>query len=234
MRDMRRIAAMANALALLALPFAAGAAPVQAPGSIRAAAVAAARAALATLGEDVRIEAMTLDPRLRLPACGSALDTRVDRPLGTRLAAVVSCPGPANWSVRVPLRAQVWRPVVTLAQPVPRGAILRAEQLRLESMDLLALPRGYFTEPQAAVGMQTLRPLRAERALAPDALAPPRLVQRGAQVTILATVGPVSVRSQGVALQDGAEGARVSVRNPRSGRVVEGRVTAEGAIAVQP
>lgn len=233
-RRMRRIATMASAPLALALPIVAAATAIQAPDSIRTAALVAARSALETLGPDVRIGAATLDSRLRLPLCADALDTRVDRPMGSRLTAIVSCAGPATWSVRVPVSAQVWRPVVTLTRPVPRGTILRAEHLRLAPMDLLALPRGYLTDPEAAVGMQTTLALRTDSPLAPGALAPPKLIRRGEQVTVVAGIGPVSVRGQGVAMQDGVEGARVKVRNPISGRVVEGRVTAPGRIMIQP
>src|SRR3546814_8830410 len=58
------------------------------------------------------------------------------------------------------------------------------------------------------VGQQARRNLKANDVLHPGMVEAARLVKRGDLVVVSAEDGRVAVRSQGIALQDGAEGAR--------------------------
>lgn len=221
-------------IALLLVSSSANADPVQALDAVRQAARDAALAALQPLGGEARIDAVLLDARLRLPACTEPLHAEVDVTPGTRLIARVACRGPATWSLRVPVQAQVQREVMVAAQAIARHALVTADAVRSESRDVLALPRGYFPHPAAVVGQQATRAIRVGTVLAAPAIAPARLVRRGDRVTLTAGVGAIAVRSEGVALGDGAQGQRVQVRNARSGRIIEGEVVASNTVAVLP
>src|SRR4051812_6430659 len=53
----------------------------------------------------LQIQAVTLDPRLRLPVCAAPLDTQTQPPRGmqVRVAVRVSCTQGAAWSLNVPV-----------------------------------------------------------------------------------------------------------------------------------
>lgn len=220
--------------ALLLLSAGASGNPVQSPESIRDAARDAALAALAVVGGELRIDAVQFDARLRLAACAQPLQARVDGVASARLIAIVACDGPVPWSLRVPVQAQAIREVAVAALPIARNDILDKTALRIESRNVLTLPRGYFADLDAVIGQQATRAIRPGTVLAPGAIAPARLVRRGERVTVTAGTGAIAVRSEGIALADGAQGQHVSVRNPRSGRVVETEVVAYGTVAALP
>src|SRR5262245_33501925 len=98
-------AVVAVVLAISALPgLAQQAATLQPLEAIAAAAEQAMRAAIPDLS-GVELRAAALDPRLRLPACGSKLDTQAVAPRGSQARALVrvSCFRGATWSVNVPI-----------------------------------------------------------------------------------------------------------------------------------
>lgn len=179
----------------------------------------------------VEISIGRLDGRLRLPACTLPLETELPpgaRPLGA-VAVGVRCTAP-GWSLFVPARVAVSRPVVVLAASRPRGAALSAADLVLEPRDLSSLPGGYLTDPDALVGMVLRRPVQARTVLLPGHAAAPELVRRGERVILQAAGGAIAVQVEGEALAGGALGERVRVRNLATRRVVEGTVGGEGLV----
>lgn len=181
----------------------------------------------------VEISVGRLDGRLRLPACTLPLETELPpgaRPLGA-VAVGVRCTAP-GWSLFVPARVAVSRPVVVLAVSRPRGATLSGADLALEPRDLATLPGGYLTDPDELVGMTLRRPVQARTVLLPGHAAAPELVRRGERVILQAAGGAIAVQVEGEALAGGALGERVRVRNLATRRVVEGTVGGEGLVVM--
>lgn len=181
----------------------------------------------------VEISVGRLDGRLRLPACTLPLETELPpgvRPLGA-VAVGVRCTAP-GWSLFVPARISVSRPVVVLAASRPRGAMLSAADLALEPRDLSTLPGGYLTDVDELVGMTLRRPVQARTVLLPGHAAAPELVRRGERVTLRASGSAIAVQVEGEALAGGALGERVRVRNLATRRVVEGTVGGEGLVVM--
>jgi flagella basal body P-ring formation protein FlgA len=207
---------------------------VQPLDSIRVAAEQAARAALTPLGGDLRIGEIQIDPRLRVAVCTAPLQARLDSPAAARSIVAVSCPQPVAWTLRIPVRTEVWRAVAVNKRALKRGAILAPDQIQMQTHEVLSLSRGYFGEREQVVGQQATRNLKADEIVHPGMVEAPRLIKRGDPVVITADGGRIAVRTQGIALQDGTEGDSVQVRNPRSGRVITGEVTARGTVSVLP
>ncbi len=229
---MMRIALVLAASAFA--PLASAADAVQSLDSIRVAAEYAARDAFAPLGEDLRIGEIQIDSRLRVAACAAPLQARLDGPAAARSIVAVSCPQPVAWTLRIPVHAQVWRTVAVNKRAIRRGAILASDQIDMEMREVLSLSRGYFGEREQVVGQQATRNLKPDQVVHPGMIEAPRLIKRGDSVVITADGGRIAVRTQGIALQDGTEGDSVQVRNPRSGRVITGEVTARGTVSVLP
>ena len=86
--------------------------------------------------------------------------------------------------------------------------------------------------PEDVLGMMAARTLLPGRSIPMAALAPPRLVRAGAAVKMLYIDGPLTIMAAGSALQDGAVGQTVKVRNDDSGVTVSGRVRGDGSVVV--
>ncbi len=183
---------------------------------------------------EITVRPGRLDSRLRLRACEQGLEAFLapgSRMLGSSTVGV-RCNGPVNWTLYVPVEIVVLGEVLVLTQSLPRGTMLQLSHLRLERHDLSQLTRGYLTDKQATEHMVLRRALQVGTVLAPSMVEPPRLVQRGQRVILLAETDNVSVRMEGEALNHGVRGDRVRVRNLSSLRIVEGVVLSYGVVGV--
>jgi flagella basal body P-ring formation protein FlgA len=124
-----------------------------------------------------------------------------------------------------------------LAPPTPRvviypGDIIQADMLSDLPADT-ARGVGPFAETRSAViGKMARRTLLPGGAIPLAAIDVPRLVVNGATVDLVYIDGDLSISAVGMALQDGAAGDFVKVRNDDSGVTVTGVVQPDGAVRV--
>lgn len=190
---------------------------------------------LAGYADDARLEYRinNLDPRLRLADCDVPLALSVKDPTaGSRLNVHVSCPGSARWAIYVPVEISVWQPVVVVTTPIARGQTLTAAELGVAEQDVAANSLSYYSDPATVVGFVARRVLSANSPVLASQVEAPLQVKRGDKVILTAMQGSLQVKMDGVAEQDGRYGDRISVRNSRSQRLIEGRVTGPGQVQV--
>ena len=182
-----------------------------------------------------QIEAGPLDARLALAACEAPLEAFMPPGSATygNTTVGVRCAGAKPWSVYVPVKIKISTAVVVAARPLTRGVKLGEADLTHAILDAGSLPPDYLTDPQQAIGQQLKRPLSIGMAVAAGMLDTPRMVRRDERVTILAEDGGLEVRMAGQALEDGALGQPIKVRNLLSKRIIGGIIAAPGLVKVQ-
>jgi flagella basal body P-ring formation protein FlgA len=199
----------------------------QAPATIAAAAREAAVAAGA--GE---VEAVAIDERLKLKRCDAALEAEVTRPIQRGQGTVaVSCSGPEPWRLFVPVRTKNEVSALVLTRSVQPGEVLAADHLAVAQRSAATLPFDYLSDPTQAIGFAVRRSQAAGAVLVPAAIESPQVVERGALVTLIARDGPITVKSEGIAIESARLNQRVKVRSA-SGRVIEGTAEGPGQVRV--
>ncbi len=228
-------------LVLAAAPFipaAAGAqeaAAVQPLDSIRVAAVSAVRAVIDPVLTGVKLEATSLDPRVRLAACARRLDAFANAPRGSqsRVIARVSCASPA-WTINLPVEVRRTHTVLVLRRAVGRGEPITAADVTPQPRELAGLASPFVSRPQDLAGRLTRRPLAEGTAITADALNAALLIKRGQQVTLVAESNGFEVRAPGRALADASADQRVRIQNLNSLKIVEGTADKDGIVRVSP
>jgi flagella basal body P-ring formation protein FlgA len=112
---------------------------------------------------------------------------------------------------------------------VPVGEPLTDAMVSLERRDITLIPDA-LGSTEAALGQTSRRSLRPGDVLRAGQLAAPVLVKRGDQILMIARREQVEVSTSGEALDNGARGAIIRVRNAASGQVVRMRVTGAGTV----
>ena len=158
------------------------------------------------------------------PVTAQGADTR----LPARMRFVAVCSGANGWRYEFIVRAQVSARVAVMANDLAPGKVLADEDLLLERHDVSAIADS-IGDPQEAVGMSGKRALRAGEVLRRAVLTAPTLVKRGQPVVIIARHEQVEVSMAGDALDSGARGDAVRVRNA-NGTVIRARVTDAGTV----
>ncbi len=175
-----------------------------------------------------------LDARLRLVMCDRKL--RVFKPPGSRLlghtTVGVSCESAKPWKLYVPVNIRIYKQVLAARHYLPRGTVIRAEDLEIIDGDISTLGRGYFSEYQNVAGKVVKQALMAGKVINPYHIDNPKIVRRGESVTILASTDGFEIRMKGKAMMDGTSGDLIKVKNLKSRRIVEGRVVASGLVKV--
>lgn len=181
-----------------------------------------------------QIQVGRLDPRLRLPQCQEPLDTF--RSNGSRgygsVTVGVRCGGAKPWTLYVSAKIVAYGTVYTLTKTLPRGTVLGKRDLKPVTRNLAELRPGYIDDPKEALGMALRRPLHMGEIVNSNALEEPTLIKRGDQVQVLAESGGIRVSSKGTALEDGARGEQIRIKNTSSKRVIRARVVAANRVTV--
>ncbi|MES3008217.1 MAG: flagellar basal body P-ring formation chaperone FlgA [Pseudomonadota bacterium] len=187
-----------------------------------------------TAEQRVEIVISSIDPRLSIPACDMPLQTQLGQQAGQQQVAVgrlnvrVDCQGSVPWSKYVPVLVRAFAPVLMSTRPLARGDVIGAADVELVEADLSTLRQSYLQDSTLAIGMEVKRALPASTVISREALAQPLLIKRGDTVVMSAQSGPVTIRQQGVAMQNGELGAQIPVRNSNSDIVVRAVVTGPG------
>lgn len=211
-------------------------AATQSSDSVRAAAEQALREHHAAPGSRVVVTSEPLDRRLQLTPCHEPLRAIVAKlaQATSRVTVRVQCPQAGGWTVRVPLKLQLFRRVLVASHPLLRGDGLSQADVRAEERDVTRLGYGYIDNLDEVAGRTLNRALASGSVLTPGVLGGRRMVRAGDHVQMVARLGGIEVRADGVALGSGDNGARLRVRNESSGKVVDAMVSAPGEVVALP
>jgi flagellar basal body P-ring formation protein FlgA len=114
-----------------------------------------------------------------------------------------------------PLDARVSVPaaVVLASHSLPRGAVIRADDVELRSEAGGEAGAGAVHSLEEVVGRETTRAVPAGKALSSDALRSPLLVRKGEVVTVYALSAGIRVCTHARARDDGSQGDLVAVES---------------------
>jgi len=173
-----------------------------------------------------------LDPRLRLGICQSGLQLQTSHPnwLRKRSHLKAHCDTP-SWSLMIGLELSLYREVIVARTAVKKNQPLDSV-IEFANMDILALHSGYLDSEEDVKGKVAKRNLTMGQIISPHLVKAQVLVPRNGLVEVKAQIGVISVTSQGVALENGAFGDTIKVRNNRSKRVIEARVVRENMVEI--
>lgn len=174
-----------------------------------------------------------LDPHLRLKSCSVPLDVGIVTLSKNfkHMTVAIKCESP-RWKINRPIVLSIMQDAVVMAHSVPRGTVLTQDHLTLKKIDLTHQHRGFYNSIKPLLGAATRVSLRMGQIIGPNQVKPQYFVHKQQEVVISANTKSLSINVKGVALESGFLGDIISVRNPRSDRVIEGRITGIGKVAV--
>ncbi len=177
------------------------------------------------------VKASTIDERLPLTRCEDALTISLPARMEIRRNTTVylKCEGEKSWDLYLPVRVSIQKPYVTVAVPVAKGDILSEPMLTLAYQDQTLIRGDYLTDPTALIGVRSKRELKPGQ---PIRLTQVCVVCKGDQVTLSAENNSMQIKTMARALQDGSFGDMIRLVNTRSGRTVQGQVSAVGSVVV--
>jgi flagella basal body P-ring formation protein FlgA len=133
---------------------------------------------------------------------------------------------------QLPLTARIWRDVWVATGKVPRGAAVREAELGQERRDLLSLRDPVIHLNPDDTNLEFSENLSAGTPLSSRALRPRTVVFRGHVLDAIVQDGSLVISVKVEALENGAPGQTVRVRNINSKREFRGKVQNEETVLV--
>ena len=140
--------------------------------------------------------------------------------------------GLGEW--QLPVRAQLTQEVWVAGRQLARGETPdAAADLGRRRVDILAERQPPIATLTALDGYECVQAVPAGQPLSWRDLAPRTLVHRGQSVDVIAEDGPFVISMRAQALEDGANGANIRVRNVASQRDIDAQVVGAGKVKVR-
>lgn len=164
-----------------------------------------------------------------IPACkGKVKVEAADVRVPSRMRLIAECPGTDGWQYDFIVRAKITSTVAVMAADVPAGRPVTPGDIAFEPRDITLATETIASE-SALAGMQARRSLRTGELLRQNMLVEMQLIKRGDPVRIVAHREQIEVSMAGEALDPGARGNVIRVRNV-NGNVIRARVTGTGTV----
>lgn len=175
------------------------------------------------------------DSRLRLKVCESPVTisfAEASKHYG-RITLEARCEAPTQWKLRLPGKISLPADVLVASHALARKQNLTAADWRWQTVDLGSLRGDIFRDPEQLKGQRLRQNIAEGKVLMAHQLEPRPLVESGQQVTIELQYKGLLIRTNGTALDTGTRGEIISVRNDRSGKVIEAEISAESKVKVR-
>lgn len=150
-----------------------------------------------------------------------------------RFTALISAPGMADAS-RMRLSGRVFRTidVPVLSDRVLRGDVIREADIRYVRLNADRVQTDTIVDASELIGMTPRRGIRAGSPIRPNDVRRPLLVNKNSLVIIVHKMPNMLLTAQGKALENGADGDVIQIRNAQSDQVIEAEVIGPGKVAV--
>lgn len=172
---------------------------------------------------ELTVKAMPLDPRIKIPDCPVPYEiTTKNSILGmTNVTVKASCPT-KDWFLYFVIRVKEMQPVVVATSSFSPGTILTKDNTQLEMRDKKLLRVSTFEDKESVLGARIKRRIRPGQPIQPNQLC---FVCKGDSITITASSSALTLKTSGIAQQDGNIGDTIRVRNNSSKKVITALVT---------
>ncbi len=184
----------------------------------------------------IQVSAERIDPRLTLKECSEdqlLIFNPYQTPTLNSNTMGIKCKEETNhWTLYIPIKITVLKTIYVAKRPLLKGTRVTEADIYQTELDAQKLKQGYFTDSSAVIGQVCKQNISADAPLNPYNIELPKMVHKGQQVTITASNEGLSISMSGIAMNDGALGEIVQVKNLSSKKVIEAQVAGEKKVSV--
>jgi len=130
--------------------------------------------------------------------------------------------GVHRWNV--PVRLHWWARAIVANRALSTGTILSASLMHPARADIAGLHGPVWRQSRSLIGARLTRNVRDGQLLSSNVISRRPVMRRGAQVSILINMHGIKVRAMGTAMQKGALGSQIRVRNLKSRRILQANI----------
>jgi len=122
--------------------------------------------------------------------------------------------------------------VPVLTKQLGRTDVVEANDITIKSVSERQIRKDTVTDAKQLIGLSPRATISPNRPIRVTEISAPLVIKKGDTVQMAFTNPFMSLKTNGIALQDGATGEMIRVKNEKSERAVSGRVVAAGRVEV--
>ncbi|HAT8858854.1 TPA: flagellar basal body P-ring formation protein FlgA [Legionella pneumophila subsp. pneumophila] len=184
----------------------------------------------------IQVTADNIDPRLNLKVCD---DNKLEvfnpyqTPMLNTSTMGIKCLEENNhWTLYIPVKITIFKSVLVAKRALLKGTKISNSDIYQTELDVQKLKQGYFTDSKELIGLVCKHDITPNSPLNPFNIELAKLVHKGEQVSIIAAHDNLTVSMDGIAMDEGALGDSVKVKNLSSKRIIEAQVTGKKTVKV--
>ena len=135
-------------------------------------------------------------------------------------------------AIRVNALIDEYRNIPVAARAIPKGAVVSDGDVRLARVNMVALAKDSAIDPTRVVGLETSVEIGAGETFRATKLIVPPIVEQGNKVSIIYQSSNLTATATGTAMESGARGSLIRVRNENSKRILSAKVLDPGVVGV--
>jgi flagella basal body P-ring formation protein FlgA len=179
-----------------------------------------------------KITVQSLDPRTKLRQCPIKLEAFLSAgaKVKRRTTVGIRCNGNKPWKIYLPVTVEAFAKVMVARHPIAPNTEISERDISWSQRDISALGYGYLRSLGNGGGYRSRRSIAQGAVLTPNMVEASSIVSKGQRVQLNSKAGAVNVSMMGIAMESGALGARILVKNLNSGKSLEGVVESENVV----
>lgn len=170
-----------------------------------------------------RIKSLPLDARLSQRFCETPLTftTNASPPFNRQVTVRVKCEDLSGWTQYVHVRIEELHPVIVTTKTINKGELITTDVITVEYKAKHFVRASNLHTEQLLIGSRAKRIIREGAAITLNHIC---MVCKGDNITIYAKTRTLTIKTSGIALQDGNVGEQIRVKNQKSGKTISARV----------
>lgn len=137
------------------------------------------------------------------------------------------------WVIYLRVHVSIKQHIVIAKRNISRGSIITKQHLTIENKEISNNNTDFYSHTKYVIGMLAKHHIKRGTSIRSKLLVKQKLVKRGAEVIIIATISGLTIRTKGRSLMDGTKGQFIRVKNIRSQKEIQAVVTAPNTVKVQ-
>lgn len=163
-----------------------------------------------------------------------AVDTLTSLTPGKRAAQIIaSLDGIEVARGTIPLMVDEYRQIPVARRGVPKGSVVTDADVYMARFNTALVPTDAVEDASTLVGLEATHDIASGEVFRNTKLSMPKLIEAGAKVTMQFKSELFEATASGIALESGAVGQEIKIRNDSSKKIVNGIVTPEGLVRVK-
>lgn len=176
-------------------------------------------------------QGVALDKRIKINPCVAPLQISIpgSAKLTKQTTVLLRCPDSTSWSLYVQVKILQQVPIVVAQSTLAPGTVLGEEHLTTMMVDISQIRGLTLKDPGPLLGAKISRFISAGQ---PVTMSQVCLVCQGDNVTVIAKLKGLRVKTSGISQQSGSLGDNIAILNQRTSKRIKARVVGVNQVEI--